>query len=79
MLVPRQSYIKRIDADGTWPFEDVRAQVRADAIRYFNLVLDPTSVKGRAEAHLQVREMHNGSNGVIGSNVVMKIGSNGSN
>ena len=31
------------------------------------------------DLHLQVREMHNGSNGVIGRNVVMKIGSNGCN
>ena len=50
LVVPQQSYIKRIDADGTRPFEDVRAQVRADAIKYFNLVLGPTSVKGRAKA-----------------------------
>ena len=32
----------------------------------------------RWNLHLQVREMHNGSNGVIGSNVVMKISSHGS-
>ena len=48
--VPLQSYLKRIDADGTRPFEDVKAYVRAKGIRYFNLVLDPNSIRGRAEA-----------------------------
>ena len=50
MVIPLQSYIKRIDADGTQPFEEVRVEVRADAIKYFNLVLDPNSAKGSADA-----------------------------
>ena len=50
MVVPRQSCIKRIDADGTRPFEEVKAEVRTKAIRYYNLVLDPNSAKGHFEA-----------------------------
>ena len=50
IAVPRQSCLKRIDADGTWPFEDVKAEVRAMPIWYFNLVLaDQTKDKARAE------------------------------
>ena len=49
IVVPRQSYLKHIDADGTRRFEDLRAEVRATAIRYFNLVLDPKSARGCAE------------------------------
>ena len=37
----------RIDADGTRPFEEVRAVVGVDAIKYYNLVLDPNLGKGR--------------------------------
>ena len=34
----------------TRPFEDVKAKVREKEIRYFNLVLNPNSTWGRAEA-----------------------------
>ena len=46
MVVPRQSYIKRINADSTRPFEEIKAEVRAKAIGYYNLY----SAKGHAEA-----------------------------
>ena len=49
MVVPRQSYLKRIDPDGTRRFEDVKAEVVATAHRYYNLVLDPKSARGKAE------------------------------
>ena len=48
-VVPWQSYLKRIDPDGTRRFEDVKAEVAAMAQRYFNLVLDPKSAEGQAE------------------------------
>ena len=48
-MVPRQSYLKRIDPDGTWRFEDVKAEVVAMSYRYFNLVLEPKSARGKAE------------------------------
>ncbi len=48
--LPLQSYIRSIDPDGTRPFEDVRREVRAQAWRYFNVVVDPLSARGRAEA-----------------------------
>ena len=50
IVLPRLSYLRRIDPDGTRPLEDLRAEVRAQGIRYFHLVMDPLSVKGRAEA-----------------------------
>ena len=50
VVVPWQLYLKRIDADGTWSFEDVKAEVRAKAYRYFHLVLDPNSTRGCAKA-----------------------------
>ena len=50
MAVPRQSYLKSIDPDGTRPFEEVKAEVKALAQRYYHLVvLDDTSPKHRAE------------------------------
>jgi hypothetical protein len=50
IVLPLLSYIRSIDPDGTLPQEDVRNEVRAQAWRYFSLVMDPLSVKGRAEA-----------------------------
>jgi hypothetical protein len=41
MVVPWQSYLKRIYADSTRPFQKVRAEVRLQAIKYCLLVLDP--------------------------------------
>ena len=38
MVVPRQSYLKRIDPDGTRSFADVKAEVTKMASRYFSLV-----------------------------------------
>ncbi len=39
MAIPRPSYLQHIDPDGTWPFEDVRREVKAQAWRY--LVVNP--------------------------------------
>ena len=47
MVVPRQSYHRRIDPDGTRRFEDVKAEVTTTARRYFSLVLDPRSPRAR--------------------------------
>ena len=41
---------KHINADGTRSFEEVRAEVRAQAEKNFYLVLQPTSARGCAEA-----------------------------
>ena len=49
MVVPRHSYLRRIDPDGTRRFEDIKAEVSTTARRYFSLVLDPRSPKGKAE------------------------------
>ena len=50
MVVPRQKYLKSIDPDGTRPFEEVKAEVKAMAQRYYHLVqLDDISAKHRAE------------------------------
>ncbi len=49
IVLPLLSYIRSIDPNGTRPLEDVRAEVRAQAWRYFSLVMDPHSAKGRAE------------------------------
>ncbi len=50
IVLPLLSYIRSIDPDGTLPLEDVRGEVRAQAWWYYNLVVDPLSAKGRAEA-----------------------------
>ena len=50
IVVPRQKYLRAIDPDGTRPFEEVKAEVKAAAQRYYHLVqLDDTSAKHRAE------------------------------
>ena len=50
MVVPRQSYLKRIDPDGTRAFADVKAEVTKMANRYFSLVqAEQTSARHRAE------------------------------
>jgi hypothetical protein len=49
IVLPRLSYIRSIDPDGTPPLDNVRTEVRAQAWRYFSLVMDPLSAKGRAE------------------------------
>ena len=50
MVVPRQSYLKYIDPDGTRPFEEVKAEVKTMASRYYHLVkVKATSAKHRAE------------------------------
>jgi hypothetical protein len=41
MVVPLQLSLKHINADSTRPFEEVRAKVRAQVIKYYHLVLDP--------------------------------------
>jgi hypothetical protein len=50
IVLPRLSYLRRIDPDGTRPLEDLRAEVRTQAVWYYHLVMDPLSVKVRAEA-----------------------------
>ena len=40
MVVHRQLYLRRIDADGTQPFEEVRAKVLARAEAFFHLVAE---------------------------------------
>ena len=50
MVVPRQKYLRPIDPDGTRPFKEVKAEVKAMAQRYYHLVqLDASSAKHRAE------------------------------
>ena len=50
MVVPRQSYLKYIDPDGTRPFEEVKAEVKTMASRFYHLVqADPTTAKHCAE------------------------------
>ena len=50
MVVPRQSYLKRIDPDGTRPFADVKAEVSKMANRYYSLIIaETTSARHRAE------------------------------
>ena len=39
MVIPRQSYLRRIDPDGKRPIEDVKKEVRGMALRYYNLIL----------------------------------------
>ncbi len=43
IALPRVSYIRWIDPYGTRPFGELCREVRAQAWRYFNLVVDPTS------------------------------------
>ena len=43
IAVPRQSYLRRIDADGKRPLEDVKKEVTAMAFRYYYLVLAETT------------------------------------
>ncbi len=50
IVLPRLSYIRRMGPDGTRPLEDLRVEVRTQAVRYYHLVMDTLSVKGRAEA-----------------------------
>ncbi len=50
IVLPRLSYIRSINPDGTRSLDDVRTEVRAQARRYFSLVMDPPLAKGRAEA-----------------------------
>ena len=50
MVVPRQSYLKRIDPDGTRPFADVKAEVSKMTSRYYSLIIaEQTSARHRAE------------------------------
>ena len=52
MVVPRQSYLKRIDPDGTREFADIKAEVTGTkmAHRYFSLVqAEETSARHSAE------------------------------
>ena len=39
MVVPRQSYLRRIDPDGKRPIEEVKKEVRGKALRYYNLII----------------------------------------
>jgi hypothetical protein len=48
IVIPRLAYLKRIDPDSTRPFEDVPREVRAQARRYYNLVVDPLLANGEA-------------------------------
>ena len=41
-MLPRQSYLRRIDPDGKRPLEDVKKQVKAMAYRYYYLILAQT-------------------------------------
>ncbi len=50
MAIPRPSYLRHIDPDGTRPFEDVRKEVKAQAWRYYHLVVIPGTAKGIAES-----------------------------
>ena len=50
MVLLLQSFIWRINPDGTLPFEEVRAEVRTQAEKYLNLVLQPNTAHGCAEA-----------------------------
>ena len=43
MVVPRQSYLKRIDPDGTRPFADVKAEVSKMTNRYYSLIIAETT------------------------------------
>ena len=50
IAVPRQYYLRRIDADGKQPLVEVKAEVTAMACRYFHLVLaEQTKDRHRAE------------------------------
>ena len=49
-MIPWQWYIKFIDADGTRPFEEVRAEVRAKAEAIFHLIMQPNTIGRRVEA-----------------------------
>jgi hypothetical protein len=50
IVLPQLSYIRSIDPDSTRLLADVRAEVRTQAVLYYHLVMDPFSVKGKAEA-----------------------------
>jgi hypothetical protein len=45
MVVPWQWYLRHIDPDGTWPPEEVRAEMLERAKAYFHQVLAPTTPK----------------------------------
>ena len=50
MVVPRQSYLKCIDPDGTRPFADVKAEVSKMTNIYHSLIIaEKTSARHRAE------------------------------
>ncbi len=50
IVIPWSSYLRHINPDGTGPFEDVRKEDKAQAWRYFHLVVDPHTAKGKAES-----------------------------
>ena len=50
MAIPRASYIREIDPHGTRPFEDVKKEIKEQAWRYYHLVVNPYSTKGKAES-----------------------------
>jgi hypothetical protein len=43
IALPLLSCVRSIDPDCTRPFEDVRREVRSQAWRYLNLIVDPLS------------------------------------
>ena len=50
IAIPLPSYLWHIDPDGNRPFEDVRREVKAQAWRYYHLVVNPGTAKGIAES-----------------------------
>jgi hypothetical protein len=50
LAIPRASYLRDIDPDGTRPFEDVKKEIKEQASRYYHLVMNPYWTKGREES-----------------------------
>ena len=48
LAIPRASYIRDLDPNGTRPFEDVKKEIKEQAWRYYHLVMNPNSTKGKA-------------------------------
>ena len=52
LAIPRASYIRDIDPNGTRPFEDVKKEIKEQAWRYYHLVMNPYSTEGKAASAL---------------------------
>ncbi len=53
-MIPLLAHLKRIDADGARPFEDMCYEVRAQAYSYYHLVVDPAKGKAKSAKHCLV-------------------------